>query len=98
MTLLNCKEIESFSLDKRLVKADGTVIWTNIMVTPFEAEDGIDVPCHMCMVNDISAQKRAEEESFYLNYHDQLTGLYNRRYDEEELTLLDTEDNSPLLS
>ncbi|NCA92790.1 diguanylate cyclase, partial [bacterium] len=32
----------------------------------------------------------------YLSYHDQLTGLYNRRYFEQEISNLDNEDNYPL--
>ena len=32
----------------------------------------------------------------YLNFHDDLTGLYNRRFFEEELLRLDTERNYPL--
>jgi diguanylate cyclase (GGDEF)-like protein len=41
-------------------------------------------------------RKQAEEEIFYLSYHDQLTGLYNRRFYEEELKRLDTERNLPM--
>jgi len=37
-----------------------------------------------------------EQEIFYLSYHDQLTGLYNRRFYEEELKRLDTESNLPI--
>jgi diguanylate cyclase (GGDEF)-like protein/PAS domain S-box-containing protein len=36
------------------------------------------------------------EEIKYLIFHDQLTGLYNRRYYEEELSRLDTKQNLPL--
>ena len=32
----------------------------------------------------------------YLSYHDQLTGLYNRRFFEEELKRLDVERNFPM--
>jgi diguanylate cyclase (GGDEF)-like protein/PAS domain S-box-containing protein len=47
-------------------------------------------------VQDITEQKKREEEVSYLSYHDQLTGLYNRRFYEEELGRLDTERNLPL--
>ena len=47
-------------------------------------------------IQDISEYKKAEEEILYLGYHDQLTGLYNRRFYEEELKRLDTERNIPL--
>ncbi|MBO0589485.1 HD domain-containing phosphohydrolase [Sporosarcina sp. E16_8] len=36
------------------------------------------------------------EEILYLSHHDQLTGLYNRRFFEEKLKRLDTTENLPL--
>jgi diguanylate cyclase (GGDEF)-like protein/PAS domain S-box-containing protein len=47
-------------------------------------------------IQDITERKRKEEDILYLSYHDQLTGLYNRRFYEEELKRLDTERNLPL--
>jgi len=44
--------------------------------------------------NAIELMKRKQEISF-LSFHDQLTGLYNRRFYEEELKRLDTERNLP---
>ncbi|MEL7655876.1 MAG: HD domain-containing phosphohydrolase, partial [Bacillota bacterium] len=95
MSMLNEGLIDSFSLDKRFIKPDGTIIWTNLIATPFDAAETTN-PCHLCMINDITAQKLAEEETVYLNYHDQLTGLYNRRFYDEELKRLDTERNLPI--
>ena len=48
------------------------------------------------LLSDISQRFRKEEEIIYLNYHDQLTGLYNLRFYEEELKRIDTERNLPL--
>ncbi len=45
---------------------------------------------------DITDRKKKNEEIYYLSYHDQLTGLYNRRFYEEELNRLDTTQNYPL--
>jgi len=95
MKLLNQKLIDGFSIDKRFIKPDGSIIWTNLIITPFQSEETTN-PCHLCLFNDITAQKQAEEESIYLNYHDQLTGLYNRRFYDEELKRLDTERNLPI--
>lgn len=36
------------------------------------------------IVQEISERKKGEHEIVYLNYHDKLTGLYNRAYFEEE--------------
>lgn len=48
------------------------------------------------MIQDITDRKRAEEKILYLSFHDQLTGLYNRRFFEEELKRLDVPGNYPL--
>lgn len=45
---------------------------------------------------DISERKRAEEEILYISYHDQLTGVYNRRFFEEEMHRMDTSRNMPI--
>ena len=45
---------------------------------------------------NITERKKKEEKIYYLSYHDQLTGLYNRRFYEEALKRLDTERNLPV--
>lgn len=45
---------------------------------------------------DFSDKKEKRRQIEYLSYHDQLTGLYNRRFFEEELKRLDTKRNLPL--
>jgi diguanylate cyclase (GGDEF)-like protein/PAS domain S-box-containing protein len=45
---------------------------------------------------DLSAKRARIEVIEYLSYHDQLTGLYNRHFFEEELRRLDTSRNLPL--
>jgi len=45
---------------------------------------------------DITQKKAREKEVEYLSFHDQLTGLYNRRYFEEKLKRLDKSSNYPL--
>jgi diguanylate cyclase (GGDEF)-like protein/PAS domain S-box-containing protein len=47
-------------------------------------------------MRDITERKKTEEEILYLSYHDQLTGLYNRRFFEEELKRLDTKRQLPI--
>jgi len=45
---------------------------------------------------DITLTYTAEKELEFLSYHDQLTGLYNRRFFEEELKKLNNKENLPL--
>ncbi len=87
--------IDRFSIDKRYVRPDGSIAWINLIVTPYTAEEN-KTQCHLCMIYDITAQKKAEEANRYLNYHDQLTGLYNRRFYDEELVRLDQAYNLPI--
>jgi len=45
---------------------------------------------------DFSDKRQKQQKIEYLSYHDQLTGLYNRRFYVEELKRLDTKRNLPL--
>jgi len=47
-------------------------------------------------VRDITDRKLMEQRLSHLSYHDQLTGIYNRRYFEEEFKRLNVERNLPL--
>jgi diguanylate cyclase (GGDEF)-like protein/PAS domain S-box-containing protein/putative nucleotidyltransferase with HDIG domain len=49
------------------------------------------------IINDITQSKQAEERLYYLSYHDQLTGLYNRRFFEEQLKRLNSNSYYPLM-
>jgi len=40
--------------------------------------------------------KKSQENTEYLSYHDQLTGIYNRRFFDEQLIRIDTVRNLPL--
>jgi diguanylate cyclase (GGDEF)-like protein/PAS domain S-box-containing protein/putative nucleotidyltransferase with HDIG domain len=48
------------------------------------------------IIQDITNIKLKEQELVHINYHDHLTGLYNRRFFEEELSRLDVSRNYPL--
>ncbi len=48
------------------------------------------------VVRDITARRQTDEKIRHLSYHDQLTGLYNRHYLEEEMKRLDTERQLPI--
>lgn len=48
------------------------------------------------LFRQLTKTKRAEAEILYLSYYDYLTGIYNRRFYEEELKRLDTKRNLPI--
>lgn len=48
------------------------------------------------IISDITERKKTEKEVRFLSNHDHLTGVYNRRYYEEELAKIDIKDNLPL--
>ncbi|MDY6827420.1 MAG: diguanylate cyclase [Bacillota bacterium] len=48
------------------------------------------------IVRDITIKKRQEIELQYISYHDELTGLYNRRYYENELERLNSSREHPI--
>lgn len=48
------------------------------------------------VATDITEQITKDKEIEFLSYHDQLTGLYNRRFFEEQLKRLDNPRNLPL--
>jgi diguanylate cyclase (GGDEF)-like protein len=61
---------------------------------PF-SEDAMKISLPLKVRNAIEFMKR-KEEIIYLSYHDKLTGLYNRRFYEEEIKRLDKEENLPI--
>ncbi|MDP9465468.1 MAG: diguanylate cyclase [Actinomycetota bacterium] len=64
--------------DRRLVHANGTVIWASVRLAPIVDQAG-ETNLTLVQVIDITEQRRAESELFFLANHDPLTGLQNRR-------------------
>jgi diguanylate cyclase (GGDEF)-like protein/PAS domain S-box-containing protein len=94
LQLLKKKKISSFTMNKRYLKPDGSIVWVNMMIVPFKAETISNL--HLCMIEDITEKKKKEEEIIYLSYHDSLTGLYNRTFFEEEKRRFDASRRLPL--
>lgn len=86
---------ESFSLvedygDEQLSR----LVWKNYY-SPIYSNDN-EIIGLTCFVLNITDRVKAEEEIAYLSYRDSLTGLYNRRFFEDELSRLDIEKNLPI--
>jgi PAS domain S-box-containing protein/diguanylate cyclase (GGDEF)-like protein/putative nucleotidyltransferase with HDIG domain len=88
-------KIPNFSIDKRYIKKDGSVLWVNLTVSLVEFEKGRESYV-MCAIVDINERKTAEEYMLYLSTHDQQTNLFNRRYFEEKIKEIDALSNYPL--
>ncbi|MDD2351878.1 MAG: transporter substrate-binding domain-containing protein [Synergistaceae bacterium] len=63
--------------DFMMLKKDGTLRWIEINSIRIDWQGS---PATLHFLIDITARKETEERNYYLMYHDQLTGLYNRSY------------------
>lgn len=89
------KSRQSSHYEERLVFPDGREILVDMLKTPYWDSKGNMVGL-LGISRDITERKRREDEILHISYHDQLTGLYNRRFYEEELIRLDLKHNLPL--
>ncbi|WP_378955230.1 ATP-binding protein [Pelosinus sp. sgz500959] len=61
MDLLNCHGIICSNINKRYIHPDGSEIWMNVTIAPLRVQ-GQGNPRHLCMVEDITEQKKAQEK------------------------------------
>jgi diguanylate cyclase (GGDEF)-like protein/PAS domain S-box-containing protein/putative nucleotidyltransferase with HDIG domain len=93
--VLGSRQILEIANHAILISADGTERPIEDSAAPIVHEDGKIVGV-VLIFRDVSEKKIKQEEILYLSYHDELTGLYNRRFYEEEIKRLDTERNLPI--
>lgn len=89
------KACESGGFHVVLISENGMARPVEHNAAPILQENG-DVEGAVLVFRDFSEKKQKQEKILYLSYHDQLTGLSNRRFYEKELRRLDTEPNLPL--
>ncbi|MFC2144723.1 HD domain-containing phosphohydrolase [Actinomycetota bacterium] len=77
-----------------LKRKDGTRIFVEISSRVICDSEGNSF--YQGIVRDITLRRNAEERIRLLSFHDELTGLYNRAYFEEELIRLNTKRQLPL--
>lgn len=78
-----------------LVSRDGHEIPIADSAAPIRDDSG-RIHGVVLVFRDITEENRKQQEILHLSFHDALTGLYNRRFFEEEETRLDTERNLPI--
>ena len=71
------RELTSHRVEKRYVHADGHPVWVALSVSEVKGPDG-GIAHFIGQIQDISAQKEAEEKLTRQALHDPLTGLPNR--------------------
>lgn len=95
------KAIESIKNSEKNIKSkfewchersDRTLVPVEIMLTSIVL-NGKKV--YHALVRNSSERKQMEQKLEHLSYHDQLTGLHNRRFFEEELNRIDSEGKLP---
>jgi len=76
---LQAGEIKNYSMEKRFIRPDGSVVWVFLIVAALAPikENKLN---HLFIIQDISERKQIEMERKYMSEHDRLTGLYNRDY------------------
>ncbi|MDD5016687.1 MAG: diguanylate cyclase [Eubacteriales bacterium] len=89
------ESIVELSNHTMLVSKDGTEKAIEDTAAPIKDKHNKVVGC-IIVFRDFSEKKEKQKKIEYLSYHDQLTGLYNRRYFEEEVKRLDTKRNLPI--
>ncbi len=78
-----------------LIRRDGEVVPIDDSAAPIQNDTGKFFGVVM-VFRDVSRDKEQQRQILYLSYHDPLTGLYNRRYLEEQLKALDARQHLPL--
>lgn len=93
--VMETDEIQELKNHALLISKDGTVYHLEDSAAPIKDEDGITIGV-VLVFRDVTEKKEHQRAIEYLSFHDALTGLYNRRFLEEELMRLDTVRNLPI--
>jgi len=81
--------------EAQVYRKDGSKIWISANALAIRDPSGA-VLFYEGTMEDVTERKEADDQIRYLSFHDNLTGLYNRVYFEEELKRLDTDRQLPI--
>lgn len=84
-----------FKYEYPIITAAGETKWVYEQGQAIRDQKG-EVEALEGLIIDINDRRMNEEEIRYLNYHDFLTGLYNRRFYEKEKKKIDCKENLPI--
>jgi diguanylate cyclase (GGDEF)-like protein/PAS domain S-box-containing protein len=88
-------EIQELGSHVILTSKDGTHYYIEDSGAPIKDEVGANAGV-VLVFRDVTEKKEQHRKIEYLSFHDALTGLYNRRFFEEELLRIDKEENLPI--
>ena len=60
MTLLNAGKITGFTMNKRYIHPDQSIVWINMTIAPLR-DQRQENPCHLCMIEDVTENKKMNE-------------------------------------
>ncbi len=83
------------TIEHRVILEGGEIHWQQWTHRALYNEKGLLVD-YQSVGRDITERKEAEEQLNYLSTHDALTGLRNRRYFEEQMSLMENGDFDPV--
>ncbi|MGM0603527.1 MAG: sensor domain-containing diguanylate cyclase/phosphohydrolase [Bacillota bacterium] len=88
-------EVEELEDNAVLISKNGEKYILDDSAAPITDANG-DLYGVVIVFRDSTIDKKRQEKIEYLSYHDPMTGLYNRRFFEEEIKRLDVERNLPI--
>jgi diguanylate cyclase (GGDEF)-like protein/PAS domain S-box-containing protein len=93
--VLKSKEKIKFASNSYLISKSGERKPIEENASPIINSEG-EIIGAVVVFRDFTDKKEKIDKITYLSYHDQLTGLYNRRFFEEELERIDVKENLPI--
>ncbi|MBC3796300.1 diguanylate cyclase [Acetobacterium tundrae] len=93
--VFNTNSMKELDSQVMLVARNGEKYHLEDSVAPISDDEG-NVGGAVVVFRDVTEKTEKREELEFNSFHDSLTGLYNRRFFEEELIRLDTERNLPI--
>ncbi|MGI6553991.1 MAG: PAS domain S-box protein [Bacillota bacterium] len=82
-----------YNEEYRFLNAKNELVDVEISAAVLDGKDGRNV---LMLIRDVTERKKAQQQLKYLTLHDPMTGLYNRRYFEEELRRLNFRRHAPI--